>query len=276
MTSTKVLPNFLIVGAPRCGTTALARSLGAHPQVFMADVKEVRFFGAGGGVNLDAYARHFAPGRGSARVGEATPTYLYDEVAVEQMAAALPEALLIVILREPVDRAYSQYWLSRSLGDEARSFEEAVGLAGPTERLGEPPRPLRRYLDRSRYLPYLERLATAFPRDAIHVEIFEESVADPAARFGAICRFLGIDDDVPPGNLGAAVNPHSTHRSPGLRRRSRAWPKPIRDVVGRLNTRSVPYPPLAEVSRDELRERFREPNRELGAWLGRDRSPWRY
>ena len=271
----RVLPNFLIVGAPRCGTTALARYLGAHPQVFMADVKEVRFFGAGGGTDLDAYARHFAAGRGTPRIGEATPTYLYDEAAVTQIAATLPDASLIVVLREPVDRAYSQYWLNRSQGDEDRPFEEAVGLVPATaSRPGEPARPIRRYLERSRYLPYLERLASLFPREAIHVEIFEELTADPAARFSAVCRFLGVDDTVVPDIVGARVNPHAAHRSPGLRRRARAWPKPLRDVVGRLNTRPAPYPALADATRQELQKRFGEANRLLGAWLGRDLTVW--
>jgi Sulfotransferase domain len=275
MTPARVLPNFVIVGAPRCGTTALARYLGAHPQVFMAQVKEVRFFGREGGTDLDAYARHFEPGRDYPRVGEATPTYLYDEVAVQQMAAALPGALLIAVLREPVDRAYSQYWLNRSSGDEDRSFEEAVGLVPPAAgRPGEPARPLRRYLERSRYLPYLENLAASFPRASIHVEIFEELMAHPAHRFAAICRFLGIDDTVVPDNVGTRVNPHTRHRSAGLRRRAKTLPRPLRDAVGRLNTRPAVYPPMADATRSELAGRFRDANQELATWLGRDGSPW--
>jgi hypothetical protein len=266
-----VLPNFLIVGAPRSGTTSLARYLGAHPQVFMAADKEVRFFGAGFDRGLEWYAKHFAGAGTQPRVGEATPTYLADPQARRRLAATLPEAKLIAILRDPVDRAYSQYWLARSLGTEDRTFEAAIGVAGGADATD---RPLRRYLEQGRYVEQLRDLCTLYPRDAVHVEIFEDFVAAPAERFRSVCRFLDVDDTVVPDLVGATVNRHVDHRSPSLHRAARDLPRPIRRALGRLNARPATYPPMAPATRAELRSRFEGPNDELARWLGRDLSEW--
>src|ERR1051326_983405 len=121
MTEGRRLPTFLIIGAGRSGTTSLARYLGSHPHVFMARAKEMHFFDSDSKTR-EWYRPRFAEARRQTAVGEATPNYLYEPAAIKRMAAIVPEARLIAILRDPVDRAYSHYWQNRSLGKETMTF----------------------------------------------------------------------------------------------------------------------------------------------------------
>ena len=123
-------PTFLIVGAMRSGTTTLARQLGSHPEVFMAAEKEVHFFDLHHDEGVDWYAGRFAGGAREREIGEATE-YMHDGCPRRRMGAELPDARLIVILRDPVSRAYSHYWLNRAKGMERLGFAEAIA-AEPT------------------------------------------------------------------------------------------------------------------------------------------------
>ena len=104
-----MLPNYLIIGAPKCGTTSLAAWLDEHPQVYMVPEKELHFFSGYWEQGLDWYEQCFVP-NGKPLVGEASPSYLENPVARERIASVLPGAKLIAMMRNPVDRAYSQYW----------------------------------------------------------------------------------------------------------------------------------------------------------------------
>src|SRR4051812_47155826 len=105
------LPDYLIIGAPRSGTTALSKYLAAHPDVFLSNPKELDFFDRQEPTPdaLAAYARHFAGATADEVAGEATPTYLHSPAAVARMAQTVPDARLVAILRNPIDRAYSHY-----------------------------------------------------------------------------------------------------------------------------------------------------------------------
>jgi hypothetical protein len=107
------LPNFLIVGAMKSGTTSLARYLGAHPQAYVAPEKEINFFERGYVWNrgVDWYASRFEGAGDALAVGEASPSYMYWPTAIERMASVVPDARLIALLRDPVERAYSHYLL---------------------------------------------------------------------------------------------------------------------------------------------------------------------
>jgi Sulfotransferase domain len=124
------LPEFVIIGAPRCGTSAFYTLLTQHPNVERAAKKEVHYFDNQFDKGIEWYRQCFPPpkwkdGRSSI-TGEATPRYLSDPLVPERMAQVVPEARLIVLLRNPVDRAYSHYHLLARRGNETRRFEEAV------------------------------------------------------------------------------------------------------------------------------------------------------
>lgn len=270
------LPTFLVIGAMRSGTTTLAWALGAHPEVFIPRDKEIHYFDQNFDKPVEWYRRWFEAADGAPAIGEATPTYLYEREAPARMADVVPEARLVAILRNPIDRAYSHYWHERNLGRETLPFREA--LAMEPERIGTEEVLSRlhfAYLDRSRYLHQLERVCRYYPRQRLHVMILEEFQRDPATLYGDLCRFLRLDESYRPSKIGRALNRNVSYRSQrlgSLARRIR-W-RPLRRVVGRLVVKGFGYPPMDADLRRELGDRFAGENSALGAWLGRDLSIW--
>ena len=253
-------PDFLIIGAQKAGTTSLHEHLCAHPRVAGAPEKEVHYFdnqhARGAQWYLSRFpsrARLFLRGlRAGGRVacGESTPMYLFHPLAPQRIAELLPDARLIVLLRDPVQRAYSHYRHNRREGWEPLPFEEAI--AREPERLqpaldslrADPDRLDTRlhafsYLARGRYLEQLLRYEALFPRERILILSSEEYFSDPQRVYAETLRFLGL----PPFALPA----------PALNRGDGA--------------------DLAPATRERLREYFRPHNEALFAHLGR-RFAW--
>ncbi len=269
------LPTFLIIGAMRSGTTALTRYLRVHPQVFMPRKKELHFFDLNFDRGLDWYAAWFADADGAQAIGEASPTYMYFESAVVRMAEVLPDARLIAILRNPVDRAYSHYWWNRARGQEPLGFADAI--AAEPERLASGDFPARRrgsYLDRGRFLRQLQRVCDHYQRGAILVLVLEELRARPGETYSGLCRFLDIEDSFAPAQLGEPAAGSARFRSPALKRVARRLGRPVRARVRRFNIVRFEYPPMDPAFRAELMARFEQENAALSAWLGKDLSVW--
>ncbi len=131
------LPDFVIVGVMRSGSTSLFRYLADHTDVFMVQPKEMHFFDQNYIRGLDWYKSRFAAAEAGQRAGEVTPSYLSSSVAMERLAADVPGVQAIAILRDPVDRAYSHYWLRHARGREARPWEQVVA------QTSIPPKPRR-------------------------------------------------------------------------------------------------------------------------------------
>jgi hypothetical protein len=271
LTVAGTLPNFLIIGALRSGTTSLARYLGAHPDVFMASQKEVRYFDRHFQRGLAWYRRQFADVTTQSAVGESTPGYMYEEVALSRMEETVPDARLIAILRNPVDRAYSHYWLNHARGTEVLEFSAALEAEElRLERSG----PRYGYADQGRYLGYLKRVSDHFPRASLLTILFEDLRDDPAETYRSVCRFLGIDAGYVPANLGRPMNRYVTFHSTRLRRLTRDLPPLIRSAVGRLNVREASYPPMDPDLRQALLQRFEGDNAALASWLEHDLEVW--
>lgn len=268
------LPDFLVIGAMRSGTTGLARSLGAHPEVHMAPEKEVHFFDRHFDNGLRWYCSCFTPGRATA-VGEATQTYLYDPVSLDRIVRTLPGVRLVALLRHPVDRAWSHYWLNRSLGSEPLGFETAVRAEPDRLAAGGADRFTYSYLDRGRYTRQLEAVEERFGRGALHVALFDDLRDHPAQTYAGVCRFLGVNDTVVPDLVGQQVNPQVRYRSVAVRRWARGLPRPAARVIGRLNTRPVEYPSIDPAVRSRLVASLAVEIDELEHWLGRDLSAWK-
>jgi sulfotransferase family protein len=272
LTAAGTLPNFLIIGALRSGTTSLARYLGAHPDVFMASQKEVRYFDRHFERGLDWYRRQFSKATTQSAVGEGTPAYMYEEVAISRMEAIVPDARLIAILRNPVDRAYSHYWLNRARGSETLEF--AAALEAEESRLGRDG-PRYAYAGQGSYLRYLQRVCDHFPRASLFTVVFEDLRNDPAQTYRSVCRFLDIDAGFLPENLGRPMNRYVTFHSTRLRRLTRGLPPSIRSAVGRLNVReAASYPPMDPDLRQRLLQRFERDNAALASWLEHDLEVW--
>lgn len=264
------LPTFIIVGAQKSGTTTLHDLLGQLPQVWVSDPKELHFFDKHHGRGLSWYEEQFIPSPDQQAWGESTPFYLYKDRARRAMAEALPSASFIAVLREPVSRAYSHYWFSRSKGaEQLETFAEAIE-AEPrrlgAKRDGQPA--MGSYLDRGRYLRQLGDLADRVGRDRILVHLTDDLRADPLGVLRGTCRFLGVDEK---GVGDVQVRERNTfgNRTVNSERAGDTPPERRLDVVS-----GDDYPPMDPDLRRELRARFRDDNTELAAWLGRDLSSW--
>lgn len=236
--------------------------------------KELHFFDSRFERGVDWYRGQFDGAEGAKVAAEATPTYMYDDEAVARMASLVPDARLVAILRNPVDRAYSHYWMNRSLGRESLEFPEAV--AAEEERLHSGGQLADRrfsYVERGRYGKYLSRLSKAFPRDRILLLITEDMHADPAAEWKTLFGFLEIAADFEPPGPDSRVNAHAEYRSLRLRFIARRFPAPVQRAIGSFNRREVPYPKMDAETRAQLEASFAKENAALATWLGRE-LPW--
>ena len=182
-------PDFVIIGAQKGGTSLLYRLLIEHPLVEPAATKELHFFDNSFSEGLSWYGRHF-PHRKCVDdrqtvSGEATPSYLLDPLVPERMAKTIPDAKLIALLRNPVDRAYSHFQMGVRRGDEVRSFGEAIRqeIAGETEE---------EYLVRGLYAEQLERFAYFTEREHLLVLKSEDFFSRRWEVLGRALAFLGL------------------------------------------------------------------------------------
>jgi hypothetical protein len=195
-------PDFFIVGAPRSGTSSLYNYLIQHPGVFMPELKEPHFFynrespGAPvlGAKDLEAYLSLFGDVPEEEQTGEASTSYLWLANAAREIRELQPEAKVMMVLRNPVDRAYSHYWYQvRRGGEKARSFEEA---------LADEPKRIRRgtwhgfyYVDCGRYGEQVSRYLEVFGREAVRVYLLEDLRRDARGVYRDAFGFLGVDPD---------------------------------------------------------------------------------
>lgn len=205
------LPDFFVIGAPKAGTTALHAALAQHPGLYLSPVKEPKFFLGDGGPPTarrgpgDAHSAQEWVWRRSdyealfdatppgALKGESTPFYLYDRGAPERLHRLVPEAKLIAVLRDPVDRAHSNWMHLWSDGLEPiADFVEACDAE--EERIGAGYAPFWHYRGLGRYGEQLERLLAWFDASQVHVLRYRELVDDPAGALSRITRFLGVED----------------------------------------------------------------------------------
>ena len=190
------LPDFVCIGGMRCGSTTLWMLLKSHPAVFMPDEKELHFFDRTDDMTPAAvadYARWFTPAPPDALLGEFTPSYLTRAGTAHKIAEVLPDARLLVVLRNPLDRAWSHYWFRVRRGTECLSFRRAVAREG--RRGGSEPW-RHAYIGWSRYAEHLRTYHDLFGPDRVHTIFFEDLAADPAATMAGVAGFLDIDASV--------------------------------------------------------------------------------
>ena len=192
-----MLPNFLIIGAAKSGTTWLYEKLRRHPEVYMPGVKELAFFSRddnSAGKTQEWYEKHFET---APAVGEATPAYLYHQQAPRRIAELIPDVKLIACLRYPTDRTYSHYWMNRGLGEVDCTFREAI-------RGGQRP-----CVEQSLYGEQIDRYLSCFERDQLLILISEEIFSEPSASLNQVCSFLRVDDTFYQGQewVGSGVDP---------------------------------------------------------------------
>lgn len=204
--SIRMLPSFIIVGAQKAGTTSLYSYLKLHPQIYPGVKKEIQFFSINYSKGVAWYRSHFpliTKAKKGLITGEATPYYLYHPHAAKRIAETLPNVKLIILLRDPVERAISAYWFSMSLGNENLSIHEAFKrekdlLAGEKEKMisNEHYYSVNHrsysFLDRSKYVEQLKNYFQYFERDKIMIIKSEDFFDNPDETYKKVLSFLDL------------------------------------------------------------------------------------
>ena len=274
------MPNFLVIGAQKTGTTALHRYLDEHPRVYMSPVKETNFFALEGEeldfrgprnrevlegsenvasvTDIKVYRRLFEAVSDEAAIGEASPLYLYSPKAAERIRHYVPEAKLVAVLRNPVERAYSCYLMmlacgretitdfSRALKEEERRIQDKWEHAWHYKRMGF-------------YYPQMRRYFDTFDRDQIQVHLHEDLDADTPGILRKLFRFIGVVHTFVP-------NVSVRHNVSGV-------PKEGTPSTG-PGERSFLTPPLTPEVRSVLASEYREDILRLQDLVERDLSEW--
>jgi hypothetical protein len=259
----RVLPDFIIVGSMRAGSTYLRQMLSRHPRVHVFE-KEVNFFGGrrNWARGTEWYARHFEDTPADAVVGEKCVAYSYRPAArptvPQRIAKLLPDVKLIWTLRDPVERTYSQYWHAVRNGHERLSFERALeSRAAPDWRA---------YRDRSVYVNQVRSFLEVFPRERIHFIEFGALTRRPADTLAGVFSFIGVDPSAAPVDADAADARHnrgSRPRSLALSRALSRAPARLRRLIRR-----------GMKTREALVAFFEPYNAELEALIGVDTAGW--
>jgi hypothetical protein len=291
--------DFCGIGVAKAGTSWIAQCLAEHPSLCVAQGKETNFFlsehfcaglwarpayytTARHGRSIEWYKEKFSRHRPGQLYGEYSTAYIADPRCPELLHAHNPEMKLLCSFRNPTDAAYAGYYELSVYQPLPESFEEALVRYPQLLEYGR----YRRNLE-----PFLER----FPRERIHLMLFDDIAADPSAFFRRICEFLEIDPSFSPRSVTERVRPRMVLRSLWLRdvrcaiagylagtpgrRRARALlvrlgARRLVSGLSRLNEKAGAVPPMAPDSRRRLVELYRRDNEALGELLGRDLSHW--
>jgi len=263
-----ILPNFVGLGAQRAATTWIYQCLRCHPDVFIPDKKELAFFNWNFDKGVDWYTAQFAGYSGQKAIGEITPGYLNSEPAIRRIAEMIPDARFFVVLREPVQRAYSAYQLLQERYP-GTSFRDACTESS--------------YLVKeSLYAEGIERIFGLFHRENVKVFLYDDVQKDPAGVIADLFHFLGVDADYRPSSMGKIYNRAMFSKVQDIvARLGLGWSlglikkTPIGDMIKRYHrSRGVGTVDPGASCSDAVRAKFCDDVIKLEALLGRDLSGW--
>ncbi len=300
-------PDFLVIGAPKAGSTALHAALALHPQLFASSPKEPKYFMCGGEPparteqrgpgdahsaqewvwRTDDYERLFAGAPTGSLRFESTPFYLWDTESHRRIADQLPDVKLIAVIRDPVDRAFSNWTHLWADGLEPiPNFTEAC--AREPQRAAAGWAPFWRYLDLGRYGEQLTHLYSVVDPDRVRVVRYRRLVDDPVRTLDGLCEFLGVRTglltEVPASNLGRwapdnAVNTQlrrlmRTGAALGAYLPPQVWRQASKPLLAFLQRGSAPRDLLTSEDRTALVGHFTDDVATLSDLLGEDYTDW--
>jgi Sulfotransferase domain len=267
------LPDFVIIGATKSATTWLSANLRSHPQVFMPS-PELHYFSRFFDRGEDWYRAQFAGAHAGQRIGEKSASYLPHPEAPQRLHRLLGGAKLLVQLRNPIERAYSDYCMHYRRGQVSRDLSRYL----------DPQRtPIPRLIEHGFYHRHLTSFRRFFPPEQIKILLYDDIRNRPKEVFADVCGYLGIDDSVGPQSVERRVKDKETPVVPPRARRLLA---PLKDIVqpyrrtrffGALRSliaRSLRYPELTTELRQRLQACYAADITLLAEMLGRDLSIW--
>lgn len=267
------LPDFVIIGATKAATTWLSYNLGAHPEVFLPS-QELHYFSRFHDQGEDWYRAHFGGARSNQLIGEKSASYLPHPETPERLRQLLPRARLIAQLRNPIERAYSDYCMHYRRGEVSTDIARHL----------DPERtPIPRLLEDGFYHRHLTNFLRVFPSGQIKILLYDDIRRRPAEIFRDVCGYLGIDDAVAPQAVERRVKDKDIPVVPPGARRALA---PLKELVApwretrafgalrSLIARRLQYPPLTPELRERLAAHYAADVARLSELLGRDLSMW--
>ena len=312
----RTLPNFFVVGVPKAGTTSLYHYLDQHPQIYMSPIKEPTYFadelrpehfgeemrhgeqrarqslrqyldgpmtsrGSGLVTDWTDYLKLFRNVHGQTAIGEASVTYLWSPSAVRNIATKVPAAKIVMILRDPAGRAFSQYLYYQGIEPDRKSFSEYVdaALLNKEKVLGR----LYPFLEFGLYHEQVRRYLDAFPRENVRIYLYEDYRRDAPALLRDIFGFLSVDGTFAPDVTRKHLEPRVPRFAAPFRllKRSGLWltvknalPPAVRDRLRPLVIQPREALVLNPLDRDRLINYYREDILKLSHLLNRDLSAW--
>ena len=282
------MPNALIVGAPKCGTTSLADALRGHSDVFIPYRKELSFFHADDTYQrgFEWYQAFFDEASGEKVRLEATPDYFASEKARDRIATHIPNCKMIFVLRDPVARAHSHYWARARTGREVRSLAEVLRdeLNAPMDEQG--------YMLRNGFFgAHLAGYMDVFDTSQLLVLRMEELAASPTETLARVQSFLEIAPELtafPKSNVAVEARSDAVQSAMQSVIKSQGFAKTalravfpdrvrvrVRKAIRRLNSNPAAKPPLEAEDRELLEETYASDIARLETLLGTDLSAWR-
>ncbi|MGP1383516.1 MAG: sulfotransferase domain-containing protein [Thainema sp.] len=291
------LPNFLIIGTAKGGTTSLYYYLNQHPQIFMSPVKEPRFFALEGEdlnfcspdelftensvVTFSEYCNLFSGVTNELAIGEASPLYLYSHKAPARIKHYIPDVKLIAIIRDPVERAYASYMHYVREGYEKLSFSEA--LAEEEKRIHENWVYMWYYKRCGYYYEQVKRYLETFESSQVKILLYDDLKRDTLSVLKEIYDFIGVDNSFVPdlSVLNASGVPkfrflyNLLDRGNPLRGMLKILPQDLRrSVANPLRKWNLDKPPMPVEAKDDLRQLYQDDILKLQDLIQRDLSAW--
>ncbi len=281
--SAPTLPNFFLVGAPKAGTTSLYHYLDQHPDVYMSPVKEPNYFAT------EIRSRNIGPQwqqlfrnvNGEKAIGEASVCYLWSNTAARNIASAVPDAKILMMLRNPVDRAFSQYKQAVAGGLVGRSFREQIQVS--LHNRSHQFEVLNPFLEYGLYYEQVKRYIELFPAQQILVCLYDEYEQAPEKLLADIFRFLKVDPLFFPDITQRHLQTHVLRfvwltyhlRKCGLWSRfRRSTPAALLPVIRRWVSQTGQTLKINSADRDYLNDYYREDVARLSTLLRRDLQSW--
>ncbi len=292
-------PDFFVLGAAKAGTTSLYYYLNQHPDVYMSEPKEPFFFEAEYDKGLGYYwSKYFAGWHGEKAIGEARHRNLYLPYVASRIKESIPNAKLIVILRNPTDRAYSHWWHWYSNNEEPLPFENAIyedlkriekGITFEGEegtrlwcrhfdfKTGK--NEFRTYLDSGYYAQQLRRYLALFPESQIKIVFLEDLHHDPQRIVSELWGFLGVNPnytlkDLTPQSISNTMAMKIARTVAKSTKVHKIIPKQARKKMLMCLANIGKRPEMNKITRLWLIDHYYQHNRELEKLVGRDLSHW--
>jgi hypothetical protein len=288
-------PDFFVIGAYRSGTTSIARDLAQHPDIFLPPEKEPNFFAVDGNPDASrilrsraitsrgAYEALYSAARSDQRRGDISPEYLRNPFVAERLRHVCPDAPLVAVLRNPIDRLWSDFLLHRRDGNEPET-DLVAALADQDRRQRDGDHRAGHYLDSGMYHEQLSRYVDLFPRNQILVVLFDDLVADRPAALRHIFDHVGVDASFVPTEedaINASGIPTNRTAAAALKYRAKLRPivprrllERVRPTWDRVISRHLDRPTLSGDDRAHLVDVYRADVVALGVLLERDLSHW--